>query len=223
MTAQKPKNRSAQEVIPPLMLATLGIIGVVLLYLLVPGFQSIELVLLATVACVAAGYTQRIVRGVITIVILYIATGVAATFYQVAAPYTGLVKAILTLPLTGDFSFDVNLNNGTLAFSFGLLTVLTWLVLEIAMRVSFQDTSLPGLGVLDNLGGVIVYLIIGVLVASLLFNALGYGRLRPAHDKALLRPAFNQVIHLHYVTQSFWFPRRPPAIYTYDLSLPRGR
>jgi len=223
VTVQKPKGRSAQEVIPPLILATLGIIGVLLLYLLVPGFQSIELVLLATVACVAAGYTQGIVRGVITIVILYIATGLAATFYQVAAPYTGLVKAILTLPLTGNFSLDVTLDNGTLAFSFGLLTVLTWLVLEIAMRVSFQDTSLPGLGVLDNLGGVIVYLIVGVLVASLLFNALGYGRLRPTHDRALLRPAFSQVVYLHYATQSFWFPRRPPAIYTYDPSLPRGR
>ena len=222
MTAQRPKS-SAQEVIPPLILATLGIIGIVSLYLLVPEFQPIELVLLATVACVAAGYTQGIVRGIITIVILYIATGVAAVFYQVTAPYTGLVKTILTLPLTGNFSLDVNLNNSTLAFSFGLLTVLTWLVLEIAIRVSFQDTSLPGLGVLDNLGGVIAYLIVGVLVASLLFNALGYGRLRPAHDKALLRPAFNQVIYLHYVTQSFWFPGRPPAIYTYDLSLPRGR
>lgn len=223
MRAQKSKGRSAQEVVPPLILATLGIGGVILLYVLVPGFQSIELVLLAAVACVAAGYTQGIVRGIITIVILYIATGVAAVFYQVAAPYTGLVKAILTLPLTGNFSFDVVSDSGTLAFSFSLLTVLVWLVLEIAIRVSFQDTSLPGLGILDNLGGVIVYLIVGILVASLLFNALGYGRLRPAHDKALLRPAFSQVVYLHYVTQSFWFSGRPPAIYTYDLSLPRGR
>lgn len=223
MRAQKPKGRSAQEVVPPLILATLGIVGVILLYVLVPGFQSIELVLLATVACVAAGYTQGIVRGIITIVILYIATGVAAVFYQVAAPYTGIFKAILTFPLTGSFSLDLVVDNGTLAFSFSLLTVLVWLALEIAIRASFQDTSLPGLGVLDNLGGVIVYLIVGILVASLLFNALGYGRLRPAHDKALLRPAFSQVVYLHYVTQSFWFSGRPPAIYTYDLSLPRGR
>jgi len=218
----KSRRRSAKEIIPPLILGALGIAGVIILYQVVPGFQSIELVLLVTVGFAAWGYTQGIVRGITTIVILHIATGVAATFYQVSAPYTGIIKMIVTLPLTRRFSTDISLDRGTLAFSFGLLMVLVWIVLEIAMRVSFRDVSLPGLVGLDNLGGVFVYLIVGILIASLLFNALGYGRMRPAHNRALLRPEFNQVIYLHYVTQSFWFPRRPPDIYTYDLNLPRG-
>jgi len=200
-----------------MILGTLGTVGVVALYFLSPGFQPIELVLLITVGFVAAGYTQGIVRGITTIIALYIATGVGAILYRTAAPYTGIVKLLLTLPLTGNLSLEVYMDNGTLAFSFVLLTLIAWSVLEIAIRASFQDTSLPGLGILDNLGGVIVHLIVGLLVASLLFNALGYGRLRPMHDRAQLRPVFNQALRLHYLTQSFWFPRRPPAIYTYDL------
>ncbi len=205
-----------------MIIGALGIAGVVALYVLVEGFQSIELVLLITAAFVAAGYTQGIVRGITTIITLYIATGVAALLYRVAAPYTGVVKLLLTLPLTGNFSLDVQLDNGTLAFSFALLTLLVWGILEIAIRASFQDTSLPGLGILDNLGGVIVHLIVGLLVASLLFNAIGYGRQRAVHDKALFRPLFNQVMRLYYFSQSFWFPQNPPAIYVYDLGLPRG-
>ncbi|RLC79000.1 MAG: hypothetical protein DRJ03_09695 [Chloroflexi bacterium] len=222
VTISKSKRRSAKEVVPPIILGALGTVGVVALYLLSPGFQPIELVLLITVGFVAAGYTQGIVRGIMTIVALYIATGVGAIFYRAAAPYTGIVKLLLTIPLTGNFSLKVNINNGTLAFSFVLLTLLVWGMLEIAIRASFQDTSLPGLGVLDNLGGIIVHLIVGLLAASLLFNALGYGRLRPMHNRARLRPVFKQVIHLHYLTQSFWFPKSPPAIYIYDLNLPYG-
>jgi len=221
-TQYRSRKRSAKEVVPPLILGALGIIGVIALYVLVPDLQPIELVLLITVGFAAAGYTQGIVRGITTIVILYIATGVGAIFYRVTVPYTGVIKLILSIPITGDFSLKVHADNGTLAFSFCLLTVIVWIILEATMRVFFQDVSLPGLGILDNLGGVIVHLIVGLLVASLLFNALGYGRLRPMHDKALLRPAFSQVVYLHYITQSFWFPRRPPAIYVYDLDLARG-
>jgi len=180
------------------------------------------LVLLITVIFTAIGYTRGIIRGVTTIVILYVATGVGAIFYRSAAPYTGVIKAFLSVPFTGSLSLDVNMDNGTLAFSFCLLTLIAWIALGAIMQFSFPDTGLPGLGILDNLGGVIIYFIIGALTASLLFNALGYGRLRPMHDNALLRPAFNQVVSLHYTAQSFWFPKRPPAIYVYDLDLPRG-
>jgi len=212
------KKKSAKEITPPLLLGILGLGGVLAIYLSVPGFRPIELVLLITVGFAAWGYTQNIVRGITTIVILYIATGVAAVFYRAAVPYTAVIKMVITLPLTRHFSTHPPMDNGTLAFSFGLLTVLVWVVLEIAVRVSFHDVSVPALSILDNLGGTFVYLIVGILVASLLFNALGYGRLRPMHDRARLRPVFNKVVYVHYVTQSFWF-NRPPAIYAYDLKL----
>jgi hypothetical protein len=219
MTAQsQPRKRSAKEVVPPMLIGALGIIVVIALYALVPDFQSIELVLLVTAVYAAVGYLQGIIRGISTLFILYFATGVAAIFYRVAAPYTGIIKMVISIPITRSFSTDVTIDNGTLAFSFGFLMLLAWIVLEIIARVAFPDTTLPGLGILDNWGGVVVHLIVGILVASLLFNMIGYGRMRPAHNKARLRNVFTSVIRVHYATQSFWFPRNPPPIYIYDLN-----
>jgi len=219
----KSRKRLTKEAAPLLTLGTLGTVGVIVLYFLIPGFQPIELVLmLAVVGFSTAGYAQRIVRGVMAIPMLYIATGIAATFYRTVAPYVASIQRALALDFSPSTSPHVG--RGTLAISFGLLTVVTWVVLETIGRVSFRDTSLPKLGILDNLGGVLVYLVIGVLVASLLFNAVGYGWPRIVRKAMLLRPIFSQVLHWHYTAQSFWFPRKsPPDIYVYDLGLLRAR
>ena len=206
------RRRSAQSPAPLLIISVLGVAGVLALHFLVPDLQSIELVLLLVVVGFGAvGYTQNIIRGLMSTAMLYVASGVAATLYQITAPYIG-----------APFGDEVNRN--TLALSFSVLTVVLWVTLGVLGRVSFRNTSLPALSILDNLGSVFIYLIIGVLVASLLFNSIGYGQLgRRAHNKAFLRPRFNQVLYLYYTTQSFWFPRRPPPIYAYDLDLPRER
>lgn len=232
MTVQfdKPRKRSDRKSIPSLLIGALGTVGVVALYLLVPGFQFIELVLLLVVVGFgAAGYNRGIIRGAMTIALLYVATGVAATLYPIPAPYVAATGQFFALVFTGNAlsgELDVanqNVGGGSLAISFVLLTVVIWGALEAIGRVAFRDTSLPRLGILDNLGGVVVHLVIGALVASLLFNAIGYGQLRPAHNKALLRRRFNQVLSVHYNAQSFWFPRTPPPIYVYDLDVPRER
>ena len=225
------RERSDRTLIPPLLIGVAGIFGVVALYLLGPGFQLIDLVLLlGVVGFSAAGYNRRIVRGVMTIVMLYIATGVAATFYPVPAPYVGTLQrffqVILNRTPSGGGpggSIGGSADRGSLALSFCLLTVVIWAILEYVGRVSFRDTRLPRLGILDNVGGVLVHLVVGALVASLLFNAIGYGRLRYVHNEALLRPRFNQVLAVHYAVQSFWFPGKPPPIYVYDLDLARER
>lgn len=229
MTTQfKPRKRTDRELIPPLLIATLGALGVLALYLVQPRLQFIELVLLLVVVIFGAiGYKQGIVRGITTAVFLYVATGIAATFYQVPAPYVAGIRRFVALALTGNAvggKVDVsseNVDGGSLALSFILLTAVIWAGLEAIGRAAFRDTSLPRLGILDKLGGVAGHLVIGALVASLLFNAIGYGRLRRAHNKALLRPQFNQILYTHYDTQSFWFPKQPPPIYVYDLDLPR--
>jgi len=196
----------------PLVIGTLGTAGVIALYFLVPDIQPLELMLLLVITgFVALSCTQGIIRSIMSIAMLYIASGVAATFYRVTAPYIGA-------------PFSAIVDRNILALSFGVLTVVIWVTLEVLGRISFRDTHLPVLGILDNLGGLLIYLVIGVLVASLLFNTIGYGRLgRRAHNEALLRQRFNQVLYLYYTTQSFWFPERPPPIYVYDLDLPRER
>jgi uncharacterized membrane protein required for colicin V production len=232
MTVQfdKPRKRSGRKTIPSLLIGALGTVGVVALYLLVPGFQFIELVLLLVIVGFgAAGYRRGIIRGAMTIALIYIATGIAATLYPILAPYVAAMGQFFALVLTGNAlsgELDVsnqNVGGGSLAISFVLLTVVIWGALEAIGKVAFRDTSLPRLGILDNLGGVVVHLVIGALVASLLFNAIGYGQLRPVHNKALLRRRFNQVLSVHYNAQSFWFPRTPPPIYVYDLDVPRER
>jgi hypothetical protein len=232
MTIQpKRTKRSAKEVIPSLLIGSLGTVGVVALYILVPGFQFFELVLmLMVIGLLAISCRQGIIRGIMTIVILYIATGIAATFYRHFGPFLGkllqvlakLIVAFVPIPQLTT-TFDGRVDHTVLAISFLLITVLIAIVLEIISRFSFRDTRLPSLGIVDTLGGAVVLLLVGLLITSLLFNTLGYGWMRRTHQKARLRPVFNQVIYLHYVTQSFWFPAEPPPIYSYDVDLTRGR
>jgi hypothetical protein len=223
----QPRRRSTKTPIVPLVIGALGTAGVIAFYFLVPGVQFIELALLLVVVGFGAlGCKQGIVRGTMSAVMLYIATGAAATLYPIPAPYVGAMQRVLGLMLTGNaFSGDAggsiseNVNRNSLALSFGLLTVIVWIILEALGRTSFRDTRLPRLGILDNASGFIVYVAVGVLVVSLLFNTLGYGRWRRVHNQAVLRPRFNQVLTMHYATQSFWFPERSPPIYVYDLDL----
>ena len=226
---RKPKRDS---IWPPIVVSALSSVGIIALYLFVPGFHPVELLLLFVVMAIgAAGYTRRIVRGVITFAILYLATVFAATIYEEAAPYVKVLTEALTLvwetvksillqrgmpnltPSTGG-----PVTRSVLSLSFALLTLIIWVVLELITRASFPTTRLPKLGILDNLGGILIHLAVGLLVASLLFNTLGYGSLRWIHNQALLRPRFNQILQLYYTIQAFWFSS-PPPIYAYDVPL----
>jgi len=207
MTGQdRAKKRSARQLVPPLLIAFLGIAGSLAIFFLKGGFQPIELALMfILVAFSAWGYTQRTIRGIVALFFLYVATALAATFYIITAPYVGA-------PFSDKVTPDI------LALSFVVLTVVAWVALELISRQFFKDLSLPALGVLDNLGGLCVYFVVGILVVSLLFNAMGYSdKFRRAHDRAFLRPQFNQVIRLWYASQSLWFSKNPPPIYVHDL------
>lgn len=211
------RRRRVTTLIPSLILGVLGILGIAALRALNPDLQVIDLaMLLVVVAVVAWSWAQGILRGLMAGVSLYIATGIAATFYRPISPYVGAFQQAFRGHLGAS---TVEVDNGTLALSFCLLASVIWGVLGIFDRLAFRDTSLPALGILDKLGGMLIYLVVGILVASLLFNAFGYGGGRSVHDAAQLRPQLNQVLYLHYLTQSFWFPRRPPPLYVYDLRI----
>ncbi len=220
MTAIKPKEHkhSFARLIPPLLIGTLGIFGVAALYALNMGFRSIEFVPLLIIVCAAAlGYLRGIVRGILTTIILYISTAASALFYRAVAPYAHAVGELFS-PNFINASVEGGATRGSQAFTFVLLTVIFWFLLELIGKATFQTPDLPQIGILDKLGGVLVHLVVGVLAASLLFTAAGYGRARPRHDQAYLRRTFNQVLYLHYMTQSFWCGRNPPPLYTYDLN-----
>jgi hypothetical protein len=217
MTAIKPKEekRTFARLIPPLIIGTLGVFGVVALYYLIPELQVIEFIPLVTIvgAC-AIGYLRRIVRGILSIVIVYLATVAAAFLYRGVAPFVNAILEILSFNLEASVEDLAPL--GAQAFTFALITVFVWFMLELIRRATFQTPELSQIGILDNLGGLMVHLVLGILIASLLFNTAGYGRSRPSHDRAYFRQTFNQVLALHYNTQAFWF-QDPPPIYVYDL------
>ncbi len=137
------RRRSAKDLVVPLIISVLGIAGIITLNFLIPDLQPMELVLLfVVVGFGAVGYMQDIVRGLMSTAMLYVAAGVAATFYQTTAPFVG-----------APFGDEVDRN--ILALSFGVLTAIIWITLEILGRTSFRDTKLPVVGILDNLGGFI--------------------------------------------------------------------
>jgi len=200
------RKRKERSFVPSLILATLGTGALVIAYFTVPGFQPFELILLfIPVALGAWGARQTIIRALISLMLLYIATGVAATFHLAAAPFVGA-------------PFSDVVNNTIRALSFAVLTVVIWVALEAIARALVPVTDLPALGALDQLGAFVIYLVIGIVVASVAFNTLGFsGKWKRRHDAALLRPTFNRVFSLYYTTQSFWFSGSPPRLYVYDM------
>jgi len=203
-----------------LIVETLGVLGIVAYTFLGPRqLRGLDVAMLFVVVSFAAYGTMRtIVRGLMTIVAVYLATGMAASFYPVLTPYSrSFLNALAYLGLSTAPAGDIDYS--ALALSFGIFTVVLWVILELLFRASFENTHLALLGLMDRVGGAIIYLVVGIVVATLLFNTIGYGVAgRAAHDQASLRPEFNQVLRLYYQGQSFWFPGRPPGIYVYDLN-----
>jgi uncharacterized membrane protein required for colicin V production len=203
-----------------LIVETLGIIGIIAYTFFGPRqLRGLDVAMLFVIVSFAAYGTMRtIIRGLMSTVAVYLATGIAASFYPVFTPYSrAFLNALGYLGLSTAPAGDVDYS--ALALSFGIFTAVLWVILELLFRASFENTHLALLGPMDRVGGAIVYLVVGIVVATLLFNTIGYGVAgRTAHDQASLRPEFNRVLRLYYQGQSFWFPGRPPGIYVYDLN-----
>jgi hypothetical protein len=209
-THEKKKKLSAKDVVIPLLIGMLGVVAVVLAAVFGEGFTTLDVVfLMMVVAFAAVGYTQRILRGLMTIPFLYIAVGAAATYYRVAAPYIGA-------PL-GDFR-EVAPPPRIEALSFGVLVLVIWIPLEAVARSFLRDTSLPRLRILDNLGGLLVYVVIGLVVIALVYSAMGFGAgWQGAIRQVKLRFLLISIMRTVYATQAFWFPRGQPRILTSGL------
>lgn len=212
------KKPTKSQGIIAVIVATLCTIGLGIYYF----YSSRELrgmdvaMLFIIIGFVAYGTTQNIIRGILTIIAIYLATAVAGTFYRALAPYArSFLDVVARFGLSRPPAGDVD--TSALALSFAFASVVLWVVLEIAFRAALPDTHLAFLGPADRVGGALVYLLVGILVAALAFSIVGYGVAgRAAHNRAGFRPEFNQVIELIYRSQSFWFTERPPAIYVYD-------
>lgn len=200
------------------IVAALCVIGIAAYYFY--GSRQLNLmdvaVLLVITGFVAYGTTQNILRGVLTGISIYLATAITGTFYRVLTPY-----ARSFLNLLGGRGLNGPPPGGTdtsaLALSFAFAALLLWVVLELLFRAALPDTHLAFLGPVDQVGGAIVYLVVGIAVAALVFNLVGYGTAaQTAYQTASLRPELNDVMDLIHQSQSFWFAGDPPAIYAYE-------
>lgn len=204
-----------------LIFATLSTIGIVAYVLYGPrDLRVMDVAMLFIIVAVGAyGTTQTIIRGVLTALSIYLGTAIAGLFYYLLTPY-----ARSFLDVLGSFGVGGRppgqVDTSALALSFFVVATVLWLILELLFRAALPETHISFLGPADRVGGTLVYLAIGIVVAALAFNIIGYGAAgRAAHNRASLRPAFNRVIELTYQTQSFWYPGGPPAIYAYDQNL----
>jgi uncharacterized membrane protein required for colicin V production len=204
-----------------LIFATLCTIGIVVYVFYGPrDLRVMDVAMLFIIVAVGAyGTMQTIIRGLLTALAIYLGTAVAGLFYYLLTPYArSFLNVLGTIGLGGRPPGRVD--TSALALSFFVIAGVLWLILELLFRAALPETHITFLGPMDRVGGTLVYLAIGIVVASLSFNVIGYGTAgRTAHNRASLRPAFNRVIELTYRTQSFWYPGGPPAIYAYDQDL----
>lgn len=102
------------------------------------------------------------------------------------------------------------------SYIFLLLTAVFLVVFYAFMRILFPDMSMPKLGVMDNLLGALVGLVIALLFIALLYNTIGvlvgipghsamWRSMRVAHYYSILRPYLNRVL---YAYQRLLFPLR---------------
>ena len=214
--AERKPNRS--KGIVALIVATLGTVGV-FVYAFYGSRQlnTMDLAMLFVILAVTAyGTTETIIRGLLTAVAVYLATALASSFYAVLTPYARtflnlLANAGMARPPAGP------VDTSALAFSFAFASVIIWIVLEALFRIALPETHVSALGPVDRVGGALVYLVIGVALATLLFHTVGYGVAgRRPHNRAALRPEFRQSMDIIHQSQSFWFAGRPPVLYIYD-------
>lgn len=211
-------NRTTSKGTVALIVAALGAVAIACYYVWGPrDLRGMDAALLFVVIAFAAyGTTESIIRGALTVAAVYLSTAMAGTFYAALTPYSrSLLNALAGLGLASPAVGNSDLP--ALALSFALAAGALWMILELLFRAALPGARLALLGFVDRVGGAVLYLALGVIVAALLFRLLGMGAAgRTAYSAAVLRPEFNRVTELVYQTQSFWFAGRPPVVYTYD-------
>jgi hypothetical protein len=212
------KKPTRSKGIVALIVATLGTIGIVAYSVYgARNLRAMDVTLLFIILGITAyGTSQTIIRGLLTAVAVYLATAVTSTFYIILTPYA---RSILNL--LGDVGLArppaQPIDTSALALSFAFAAVVLWVVLESLFRTALPETHVVVLGVLDRIGAALLYLGIGIAVATLIFQVVGYSVAgRQSHNRASLRPEFNQSMDLIRQSQTIWFGGPPPAIYTYD-------
>ncbi|MBN1249206.1 MAG: CvpA family protein [Anaerolineae bacterium] len=155
---------------------------------------------------------SRLVRAVFALVALWAATLLSAVLYQEVA--------FRLQALSGD---NPVLFRGII---FDILLLVFFVTGFILTRIAFPVTKLPKIGFLDNLGGLILGIVIAAILISLLNNSFGvmvnetwdnnqtgWVRLRTWYFASQLRPYTVSVLSAYRWLFAPFFRGLPPALY----------
>lgn len=170
---------------------------------------DIFLILVIVVMCGLAIY-QRLIRQLMGLGVVYIATVGAGLTYKLGATLTQVIGGLTPL---GKF------------VSFWVMFAIFAITLSIMLKKGFEDVRLPKLGVLDNLLALLPGVICALIIASLLLTTIGYagsqyweglsglGALfaRGYHTSGL-QPLLSQFLNYYLMTHFLWFQRAPAMI-----------
>lgn len=156
----------------------------------------------------------RLVRGVFAVVAVWSTTLMSAALYREAA--------FRMQALAGD---NLILFRGIV---FAALLVILFVVGLILTWVAFPVTKLPKMGLLDNLGGLLLGAVVAVVLVSLINNSLGlmvierwnvnedgWLRLRTTYYASQIRPYTIDALRIYRWLFVPFFDGLPPALVPY--------
>lgn len=154
----------------------------------------------------------RLIRAAFSLVVLWCATLLSVVLYEEVA--------FRLQVLAGD---NLTLFRGIV---FDSLLVISLVVGFILVRVAFPVTNLPRIGILDNLAGFVIGVVIAAILVSLLNNSMGvmvierwsadttgWARLRTTYLASQLRPYTVSVLSAYRWLFAPFFSGLPPALY----------
>jgi uncharacterized membrane protein required for colicin V production len=180
-------------------------------------FDSI--IVFALLAGIALGFIRGLVRMVMSLAIVYVATVLAMTFYATIGKWL-FYFASGALP-----------RSTSEAVAFAIILVLTASVINFVLHRTYKDTELPGVRQIDQLGGMVVGFVLASTWVGLTLIALAFvlnatdtsaGSLRQNlvfyFHTAMLIPVFNRFLPLIVATLRPWMPKGlPPGIFEIKL------
>jgi uncharacterized membrane protein required for colicin V production len=175
------------------------------------------LIAFALVGGAALGFVRGLVRMVLNLVALYVAVVLAMTFYAGGGSWIGTMSGLP--PSISE------------ALTFLFILFLAAAVLTFVLNRTYQDTELPGVKQIDQLGGMVVgFFVTSIWVGLVLLAITFFLRAETFWGEDLLQamiayyrasnliPVFYSFMPIALATLRPWMPRGlPPTIFTFRL------
>jgi uncharacterized membrane protein required for colicin V production len=158
-------------------------------------------------AGILLGFSRGILRMAFAVVVVYIATVLAMTFYIPFGKFLGRIITPLSVVATE-------------ALAFMLILLLTALILHFLLRRTYRNTEWPGIRQIDQLGGLVFGFIVTTLWIALALIGIGFvlgtptpgaqvvqGNFAYYYSTSNFVPIFNRFLPIALATLKPWVPQ----------------